>query len=215
MAIDAPFHVKQSTGIEIDDSLLQASNDRLNKRHPRPTNLQFLKVDLMPSDTTDSEKKDDIATSEPKPKHPVDISNATIVTMYFVEEALQKIKPMLEQQLFRTGCRVITCGYDIDGWEPNWVEIVLGLPVYMYVLDENRHLMEDSFLLTQQNNKDQADVMLGNNDIEGPDPSMDDNTEEDSDIFDDDANDDENDDKIPEPKSKSDSKQKQKWTFSK
>lgn len=156
MAIDVPFNVKQSTGIEIDDSLIQASNKRLQKRHPNPTNLNFRKADLMPEKEISSEKMNAHKTSSQKsettkPDHPVDITNATVVTMYFVEEALLKLKPMLQDQLFHTGCRVVTCGYDIEGWEPRWVEIVLGLPIYLYVLDNDMNRMEDTFALTHPN----------------------------------------------------------------
>lgn len=194
MAIDEPFNVKQSTGIEIDDSLLQASNKRLQKRHPFPTNLNFLKADLMPDKTTSSEQNQNEIDENTIPpssetstiQHPVDITDATVVTMYFVEEALMKLKPMLQDQLLRSGCRIVTCGYDIEGWEPRWVEIVLGLPVYLYILDTDMTRMEDTFLLAQEKSEG-AIENEGENDSDQTEMNSEiDDTFDDIDDFDDD-----------------------------
>ena len=161
MAIDEPFHVKSSTGIEIDDSLLQMSINRLNKRYPKPTQLTFMKADLMPIEISDDkdETKEPVldsnssistGTTETNKKYPVDISDATVVTMYFVEDALKKLKPMLEDQLLGTNCRIVTCGYEVEGWDPAWVELVLGLPIYLYKMDNSMNRMENVFSKQQK-----------------------------------------------------------------
>eukprot|EP00586_Coscinodiscus_wailesii_P005866 CAMPEP_0172487198 /NCGR_PEP_ID=MMETSP1066-20121228/16163_1 /TAXON_ID=671091 /ORGANISM="Coscinodiscus wailesii, Strain CCMP2513" /LENGTH=336 /DNA_ID=CAMNT_0013253653 /DNA_START=154 /DNA_END=1164 /DNA_ORIENTATION=+ len=142
MAIDFPFNVKRSVGIEVDEELLKSCEERLMKRHPRPTNLQFVKNDIMSDD--------------------VDLEGCTILTMYFVEESLQKLKPILEKKLGGTGCKVITNGYTMKGWEPSWVEIMLGLPMHMYVMDENLHNTTDHLIADESH--DDVPVELDAND---------------------------------------------------
>jgi len=61
-----------------------------------------------------------------------ELEEADIVTMYFVTEALEKIRPRLEAALADSKCRVITCGYAMPQWEPRWTETILGLPVCLY-----------------------------------------------------------------------------------
>jgi len=61
------------------------------------------------------------------------ISQSTIITMYFVDEALQQIQPYLASVVGgRTDVCVITIGYEMKGWEPSWVERVLGLTIFKY-----------------------------------------------------------------------------------
>uniref|UniRef100_A0A7S1ZJH4 Methyltransferase domain-containing protein n=2 Tax=Ditylum brightwellii TaxID=49249 RepID=A0A7S1ZJH4_9STRA len=117
-AIDAPYHVSRSTGIDVDSALIEMAQQRLGKRHPIPENIEFVQADLLSEE--ENEVKDKIATS-------------TVLTMYFVEEALQKLKPSLETLLSaNTTCRIVTCGYEMKGWKPSWVEVILGLPLYLY-----------------------------------------------------------------------------------
>ena len=53
--------------------------------------------------------------------------------MYFVDEALQQIQPYLASVVGgRTDVCVITIGYEMKGWEPAWVERVLGLTIFKY-----------------------------------------------------------------------------------
>ena len=60
------------------------------------------------------------------------ISSATIVTMYFVSPALQLLRPYLASLFGGKDVRVITVGYPMEGWEPDWAERVLDLTVFKY-----------------------------------------------------------------------------------
>ena len=120
MAIDSTFDVKKSVGVDIDSSLIQMSNERISKRYPRPKNIEFICADLLDIDGACGEIWKKIE------------EECTVLTMYFVDEALQKIKPILEEKLGGSGCNVVTVGYNMKGWEPVWVEVILGLPVHLY-----------------------------------------------------------------------------------
>jgi hypothetical protein len=67
------------------------------------------------------------------------ITNSTIITMYFVDKALHQIQPYLSSILGgKQNVRVITIGYEMpskDGWEPSWVERVLGLTIFRYDME--------------------------------------------------------------------------------
>jgi hypothetical protein len=73
--------------------------------------------------------------------------------MYFVEDALDKIKPLIERHLIGKKCKVITIGYAMKGWEPKWVEVVLGLTVYMYDMQN----VDELFNQTLQSDVDQTE----------------------------------------------------------
>jgi hypothetical protein len=67
------------------------------------------------------------------------LSNSTIITMYFVDKALHQLQPYLSSILGgKQNVRVITIGYEMpskDGWEPSWVERVLGLTIFRYDME--------------------------------------------------------------------------------
>jgi len=113
------YNVKSTTGIDIDPNLIRRADDRLARRHPRPANVEFLTSDLL--DAPELWKQ---MGSDPN----------TVITCYFVEEALQKIQPLLERHCGSRGIRVVTCGYEMKGWHAKWSEVVLGLPIFLYVL---------------------------------------------------------------------------------
>lgn len=119
-AIDSSYNVKKSIGIDIDASLIEKSNLRKARIHPAPEHLQFICADLLESSPQTAKIWDDIE------------KECTILTMYFVEDALMKIKPLLEKKLINKDCKIITIGYAMNGWEPSWNETVLGLNVHMY-----------------------------------------------------------------------------------
>lgn len=121
-AIDHPFSVKKSTGIDIDEDLIKIADDRLSKRFPVP-NVKFIKADLERSDAYESIFKD-----------------ATVITMYFVDHALRKIQPKLVEAVKGRDVRIVTCGYPMPGWDPTWVEVVLGLSVHLYDLKANQDI---------------------------------------------------------------------------
>ena len=55
----------------------------------------------------------------------VDVSEATVVTLYLLPEFNAKLKPILRKQL-RPGSRVVSHDFDIEGWSPNKVEKMPG-----------------------------------------------------------------------------------------
>lgn len=120
-AIDPPYAVKKSVGIDIDPSLIQTSNDRMAKRHPRPQNMEFICADLL--DATNDTTKQIWASIK---------DECTVLTMYFVEDALLKIKPALERHLGGSPCKIVTVGYEMHGWVPDWEEVILGLKIHLY-----------------------------------------------------------------------------------
>jgi len=70
----------------------------------------------------------------------------TLMTMYFVEDALLKDKPLLEQKLVGSKCKSITIGYAMKGWESIWVEVMFGLIVYLYDMNNLAQLYNRSQL---------------------------------------------------------------------
>lgn len=164
-AIDL-YNVKKSVGIDIDPSLVSRSIERIAKRHPAPGNLSFECADLI--DKTNPMTNDlwDRIGEE-----------CTLLTMYFVEDALAKLKPLLEKHLLGKKCKILTVGYEINGWEPKWAEIVLGLTIHMYDMENlddlyNRQTAE--FQVSQDdvelNRKSRQALIEQNKDFEAKNP---------------------------------------------
>jgi SAM-dependent methyltransferase len=59
----------------------------------------------------------------------VDISPATVVTLYMLPEFNAKLRPILDRQL-KPGTRVVSHDYPIEGWVPARVEVVKGTFVH-------------------------------------------------------------------------------------
>jgi SAM-dependent methyltransferase len=59
----------------------------------------------------------------------VDVSPATVVTLYMLPEFNAKLRPILERQL-KPGSRVVSHDYPIEGWVPDRVERVTGTFVH-------------------------------------------------------------------------------------
>ncbi len=55
----------------------------------------------------------------------VDVSPATVVTLYMLPDFNEKLRPRLDRQLNR-GTRVVSHDYDIPGWVPDKVDTVKG-----------------------------------------------------------------------------------------
>ena len=55
----------------------------------------------------------------------VDISPATVVTLYMLPEFNAKLRPMMDRQL-KPGTRVVSHDYPVEGWAPDRVEAVRG-----------------------------------------------------------------------------------------
>lgn len=119
--------VKKSTGIDIDEGILEKAQERLEKRFPQPP-IEFLAADLMDYDNDEVWSK---------------IQEATIITMYFVDEALQKIRPILEEKLAGKQCKIITCAYEMKGWNFTVMETTLGTTVYLYNWNKDSTEEED------------------------------------------------------------------------
>ena len=115
-ATEAPFSVSKSIGVEIDIRLIHESKERARNR---PC-VQFIHADLMNS------------------RHQVwrDMEEeATVITMYFVQNALMQIRESLANVISKPNCRIVTCGYPIPDWDPRQVDQQRGLSLYLY---ENR-----------------------------------------------------------------------------
>jgi len=63
----------------------------------------------------------------------VDISPATVVTLYMLPEFNAKLRPILEKQL-KLGARVVSHDYPIEGWTPDRVKIVKGTFVHDHTI---------------------------------------------------------------------------------
>lgn len=110
------YGVKESIGIDVDEDVVERGQERLKRIHPQP-NLRFVVSDLMDPNSP--------AWTEFVPK-------ATILTMYFATDGLEKIRPLLEQALRGKRCKVFACGYAMPGWDPQIVETVLDIPIHFY-----------------------------------------------------------------------------------
>jgi SAM-dependent methyltransferase len=55
----------------------------------------------------------------------VDVSRATVVTLYMLPDFNAKLRPILDRQL-KPGTRVVSHDYPIEGWMPDKVEKVKG-----------------------------------------------------------------------------------------
>jgi SAM-dependent methyltransferase len=88
----------RGVGIEIDPDLVQRSRD--NARTEQVDHLvEFREQDALT----------------------VDVSPATVVTLYMLPDFNAKLRPILERQL-RPGSRVVSHDYPIEGWVPAKVE---------------------------------------------------------------------------------------------
>ncbi|HEX9788895.1 MAG TPA: methyltransferase domain-containing protein [Candidatus Binatia bacterium] len=92
----------KGVGIEIDQDLVQRA--RTNARRAKVEHL----VEFRAQDA-----------------FTVDVSPATVVTLYMLPEFNAKLRPILDRQL-KPGTRVVSHDYEIPGWVPDRVEAVKG-----------------------------------------------------------------------------------------
>jgi hypothetical protein len=120
----ADVGVKKSVGVEIDSSLIALSNLELSKRQQPHNVVTFVVADLM------------------DPRHAIwdkMQEEATVLTMYFVENALARLAPIMEERLKgKSSCRIVTCGYPVPAWIPSKVEKKRGLSIHLYDFSEGR-----------------------------------------------------------------------------
>ncbi|HWH76868.1 MAG TPA: methyltransferase domain-containing protein [Candidatus Binatus sp.] len=75
------------------------------------------------------EKVDNLVEFRAQDAFTVDVSPATVVTLYMLPEFNAKLRPILERQL-KPGTRVVSHDYPIQGWTPDRVEVVKGTFVH-------------------------------------------------------------------------------------
>ena len=71
------------------------------------------------------EKVDHLVEFRTQDAFTVDVSPATVVTLYMLPEFNAKLRPILERQL-KPGTRVVSHDYPIAGWVPDRIEKVPG-----------------------------------------------------------------------------------------
>jgi predicted RNA methylase len=71
------------------------------------------------------EKVEHLAEFRAQDAFTVDVSPATVVTLYMLPEFNAKLRPILDREL-KPGTRVVSHDYDIPGWVPDQVETVKG-----------------------------------------------------------------------------------------
>lgn len=151
-AIDPPFEARQSVGMEVDASLIAACEERKGRRHPVPENLQFVEGDILEGE--------------------LDLEGCTVLTMYFADEGLAKVKPILEEKLGGSGCRILSFGYAVKGWSPKYVEHILGLPIHFYVMDEELYSLALDDINAEEESDGKGDKNKGSGDDEEEDSSL-------------------------------------------
>jgi SAM-dependent methyltransferase len=79
-----------------------------------------------------------LVTFELKDAMTVDVSPATVVTLYLLTQSNMKLKPILTKQL-KPGSRIVAHAYGLGDWEPHQVEQVEanGYPrtLYLWITD--------------------------------------------------------------------------------
>ena len=71
------------------------------------------------------EKVDHLVEFRAQDAFTVDISPATVVTLYMLPEFNAKLRPIMDRQL-KPGTRVVSHDYSVEGWVPDRVEPVRG-----------------------------------------------------------------------------------------
>jgi protein-L-isoaspartate O-methyltransferase len=89
-----------SVGVELDDDLYKQTSERI-KELKLQDKVKVIHGDLLQ----------------------VDLRPATVVTLYLLTSANEKLKPRLEKQL-RKGARVVSHDFEVPGWKPAKTENV-------------------------------------------------------------------------------------------
>ena len=100
----------KAVGFEIDRDLIKKSRENIRKE-----GLQQL-AEI---------RQQDILT--------VDLSGATVVTMYLLPDVNMRLRPNVLSQL-RPGSRVVSHAFDMEDWKPDKVVQVNGRTVYLWTL---------------------------------------------------------------------------------
>ena len=100
----------RAVGFDIDGDLVKESRENIRK-----AGLEKL-AEI---------KQQDILT--------VDLSPATVVTMYLLPDVNLKLKPNLLKQL-KPGSRVVSHAFDMGDWKPDKTERVNGRTIYLWII---------------------------------------------------------------------------------
>ena len=134
------YGVQRSVGIDVDEAVVEIAEQRRSKRHPVPDNLQFIVADLLEDGGEDERVWDTVR-------------QATVITMYFAKPALEVLRPRLERKLVGCKCRIVTCGYEMPGWQTSSEQVVLGMSLYRYDWgseDENESVFTGEDILSPE-----------------------------------------------------------------
>lgn len=104
----------RAVGFEIDPDLIKESRENIKKAGVQ----QLAEI-----------RQQDILT--------VDVSPASVVTMYLLPDVNLKLKPKLLSQL-KPGSRVVSHAFDMGDWKPDKVEQVNGRTIYLWVIPAKR-----------------------------------------------------------------------------
>jgi len=92
----------KGVGIEIDPDLVQKARDNAFR-----------------------EKVDNLVEFRAQDALTVDVSSATVVTLYMLPEFNAKLRPIFDRQL-KSGARVVSHDFEVQGWVPDKVESIKG-----------------------------------------------------------------------------------------
>jgi cyclopropane fatty-acyl-phospholipid synthase-like methyltransferase len=92
----------RGVGVEIDPDLVDRSRQKASKEGVSHL-VEFLERDALT----------------------VDVSAATVVTLYMLPDFIDKLRPILKRDL-KPGARVVSHDYDIEGWHTTHVENISG-----------------------------------------------------------------------------------------
>ncbi|HVL58478.1 MAG TPA: methyltransferase domain-containing protein [Burkholderiaceae bacterium] len=90
----AKVYGARGVGVEIQDALIASSNEAARREHVADR-ARFMRQDLFETD----------------------LSPASVVTIYLVQETVNRLAPKLQREL-RPGARVLSHDYPIEGWRP-------------------------------------------------------------------------------------------------
>lgn len=68
----------------------------------------------------------------------VDVSGASVITMYLLPDVNLKLKPKLLQQL-KPGSRVVSHPFDMGDWKPDKTEWANGRTLYLWTIPASEH----------------------------------------------------------------------------
>eukprot|EP00546_Thalassionema_frauenfeldii_P016398 CAMPEP_0178899698 /NCGR_PEP_ID=MMETSP0786-20121207/3051_1 /TAXON_ID=186022 /ORGANISM="Thalassionema frauenfeldii, Strain CCMP 1798" /LENGTH=176 /DNA_ID=CAMNT_0020570597 /DNA_START=272 /DNA_END=802 /DNA_ORIENTATION=- len=112
------FGVAKSVGVEIDPFWIQRSKQEWKKiwesSNLDNNRITYIQADLM------------------NPRHAVWQSmqnESTIITMYFVANALEMLEPSLRKLKNK---KIVACGYPIPNWTPEKIDVKYGLELRLY-----------------------------------------------------------------------------------